>query len=469
MPAVAAAGTSTVRVGPRGEGFRFAEHGAFRTFGLSGRRYSWIREVSVVPGREGRGPARARRAALAATPAAGAGDGLAAAFQRERDDEILRQLEEGQAVRRETAAAVAAVMQQLESMIHFWRDMPPVPTPAELSRAEVPAAFECGEPAPRPPDMEEARAMLEARIASGVRALAPDAPWLPLSLGASSALLAAAAVAALGEGPLLALSVAALAGVAAWGAGRAVGARLSRRLQASEVRRRMAEQWPGRAEQLAAAWRYDWAAWDLRRAEERVAWHSAESERVERVRRLRAGDPAASRACLEATLADLDFPYRATLELAAAGDTAFLLVDLPDVDRVVPPARAEVDEDLAVTEVPVAALERNEAYAEHVAGTALLLARASFAAAPALRRVQIAGYREGPDSAVEYVVDVSIDRESAARIDPARVDPDAYLAVLPGRFQETESYRLAPVPPPAWLAEAFGTYSLAVAAAAWKN
>lgn len=461
-PAVARLETASLRLGPRGSGFRFSRRGAWGTFGLPGRRYAWIRDVSVVPGREGAacggGEARA---------AAGRPEPVDAAFRQGRERELVRQLQQGQDHRRESAAAAAAVMAQLDSMRHFWRDMPPVPTASELAEAELPQPFEFAEPPPRPPGPDEGRASLEDRIAAEERnGRAAPAGGPPIAVGVSLGLLAALAT---GSGPLLAALAGVLVGAAAWAAARVAADRLSRRRAAAAGRRRLEEEWRGHAERLAAAWRYAWAAWDLRRAQARVAWHAAELERIARVRRLRAGDPEASRACLEATLAELDLPYHATCELATRGDAAFLLVDLPDQDQVVPPVRAEVDEELTVTDVPLSAVERDEAYAEHVAGTSLLLARAAFAAVPALGRVRIAGYREGGASAVEYVVDVEVDRESAARIDPARVDPDAYLAVLPGHFQETESYRLAPIPPPAWLAEAFGTYALAATAVAWKN
>src|SRR5512137_338977 len=39
-----------VRLGPRGEDFRFSAAGAVSTFGLPARRFSWVRDVAVHPG-----------------------------------------------------------------------------------------------------------------------------------------------------------------------------------------------------------------------------------------------------------------------------------------------------------------------------------------------------------------------------------------------------------------------------------
>jgi len=441
LPAQAGPESVRVRLGPRPEGFRFSPDGAWATFGLPGRRYSWVRDISVLGGEEA------------------------------PEDRIFAP--SGASGRRDTAAAAAAAMQQLDSMLRFWRDMPPLPTSDELAEAERPRPFHFGERAPEPPDVERERSLFERgarEAARRARACPADGPAALAGVG--GLVVAGGALLGAGVAPSIAVPVAILAGAAAAWAARAAAVRAARRWAERSAARRAAVEWAEREERLGAAWRYEWAEWDLRRAQARVGWHGAELERIGRVRRLRAGDPAAVRRCLEATLADLDFPYEAACEVATDGETAFLVLDVPQVDSVVPAARAEVDEDLEVREVPLGEGERQAAYAEHVAGVALLVARATFAAAPGLRRVQLAGYRQGAKAAqapVEYLVDVAFDRERVESLDPLAVDPEAHLALLPGRFARARTSELAPLPAPPWLSEAFGGDALGGARSPWKN
>jgi hypothetical protein len=362
-------------------------------------------------------------------------------------------------------------MQTVASMLSFWRDMPPIPGDAELAAAGLARPFEFDELPPAPPSPEEGMAELERRVRAAIGG-GPPAP-APVLLAVAGSGLGAASTAALalwGAGVV----PAALGALGAGGSVTAVAGAWLRARGREALARRMARQldaeWPAFQERACAAWRFERAEWDLRRAQARAAWAAAERDRTERVRRLRAGDAASARACLEATLADLDFPFRATCEVALAGDVAHLLVHLPDPADVVPALRVRVDADLQVEEVAVPDAEREEAYTELAAGVALLLGRTAFAAAPALRRALVAAWR--PSAAAgraEYVLDVEADRAAVQAFDPATVDPDAYLAILPGRFLQREDHRLSALTPPAWVSAAFGPVAPAPSPAAWRN
>ena len=422
LPAGLGLQSTAVRLHPRPLPFHFSPASAWGVFGLRGRRYSWVREVQV------RAPP-------------------------------------------EPALDVAAAMRQMDSMLGFWRDMPSVPDEAQLAHAELPRPFDFDELPPEPPPPDADREAVEARVRAEVTRAWPEPSGWPsglagMGLGAASGL----ACALVGAVPLRALLFAGGVG-AALGAAALQAVRARRRgLQTRLVRRRLAVEWPAHQERAAAAWRFERNEWELRRAAARAGWRRAELARIARARRLRDGDAAASRSCVEATLADLDFPFECTCEVALGGDTAFLLVNLPRAAEVVPAVRAVVDERLEVEEVPVTPAERDETYAEMVAGVALLLGRAALAAAPAARKARIAAWRSRDTApGVEYLLDVELDRRAATAFDPASVDPDAYLAILPGCFQQREDHRLAPLPVPGWIGAAFGVAPAAVADAAWKN
>jgi hypothetical protein len=470
LPAGHGLESASVRLGPRPMPFHFSPRSAWSIFGLRARRYSWIREVAVRAPREADADAADREgldAALAsgAIPAPGSGRPLDA-----RQVDLVRRLLASESRRRLAAADVAATLQQMDSMLAFWRDMPPLPGAAELDAAELPRPFEFDEFPPEPPAPDDGRAELEARIRADVeRRRAAPAFWTPALAGlglaaASGTGVVIAGVAAL-PGSLLALGSGGALAAGLLGATRAFRRREEERL----VRRRLAAEWPAWQERAAAAWRFERNEWELRRAQARAGWKRVELERIARARRIRAGEVANARTCLEATLAELDFPFGGTCELALAGDVAYLLAELPDPADVVPAVRARVDEELEVVEVPVSPAERDEAYTELVAGVALLLGRTAFAAAPALRRALVAAWRPSGSGGAEYLLDVEVDRVGAASFDPATVDPDAYLAILPGRFQQREDHRLLALTPPAWLADAFGPLAAPAATAAWKN
>lgn len=464
LPARAGLESACVRLGPRREGFRFSPLGAWRTFGLGGRRYSWIRDVAIL----GRGPRP--ESSPAETAARGEEGGGCAADSGGEACEYFRAGLDASLRRRHAAAAAAGAAQQLDSMLRFWRDMPSVPSGEELARAAEPRPFEFPEPEPTLPDLAEERLVLEERLRAEVlpgREGPP--PWVALLLGLLVALVAWAVLGFSYPNAWAVASAGAGLGLAAFAAALGALRRTWRHLGERELRRRLEAEWATRRERATAAWRFAWARWDLHRAQARVAWHGSEAERVARVRRLRGGDLEAVRGSLEATLADLDFPYEAACEVATDGDTAFVLLDLPGIDSIVSPVRAEVDAELAVTEVEVAPAERDVVYDEHVAGVALLVARAAFAAAPTLRKVQLAGYRQGPmagSAPVEYVVETLVGRESLEALDPGAVDPASFLAALPGASGRAPGH---PEPLPRWLSEAFGAYPLPVPGATWKN
>jgi len=469
LPAAHGLESASVRLGPRPMPFQFSPRSAWGVLGLRARRYSWIREVAVraPPDADGAdGDGREAGNDTGSVPVPGSG------YPPEAGQaELMRRLLAGESRRRRAAADVAAAMQQMDSMLAFWRDMPPLPGEAELAAAELPRPFVFDELPPEPPGPEDGRAELEDRIRDDVeRHHAAPAAWTPALAGSGLA-------AASGLGLALAGIDGLPASLLALGSGGAVGAlvlgmrRALRRREAERlVRCRLAAEWPARQERAAAAWRFERNEWELRRAQARAGWKRAELERVARVRRIRAGEAGTARACLEATLSELDFPFRGSCEVALAGDVAYLLVDLPDPAEVVPPLRARVDEALEVEEVPVSPEEREEAYTELVAGVALLLGRTAFAAAPALRRALIAAWRpSAATGGAEYLLDVEVDRAAVASFDPVTVDPDAYLAILPGRFHQREDHRLSALTPPAWLADTFGPLAAPATPATWKN
>jgi hypothetical protein len=465
-----------VRLGPRGEDFRFSATGAVATFGLPARRFSWVRDVAVhpgcvrteeEPGPEELGSVEDLDAALAR---GGVRSRVSGAPLPERQVEMLRTLLEGEERRRHAALEVAGLMRQLDSMVSFWRDMPPVPDEEQLARAAEARPFVFREEWPEPSDPAvEREAARRAARSEATRTTPEPASWPAVVTGT---LVAAVTGVALAESPRFHPAVALLLGAAAGMAAAAMLLAAWRWVSLGRAARRALERadaaWPAVAERQARAERSAREGWERRRDEAQSAWSAAEAERLERVRRLRAGDDAAAAEAVRAALEDLDFPAETRCHLATEGSHASLVVEMPDVDEVIPPIRAVVSVEFSVEEEQVPPAARNDAHAEYVAGVALLLARTALAAAPGIRTVRVAAHRRTAGGAEGWLLDAEVDRGGAAALDPATVDPRAFLAERPGRFRQGLDRGLSSLPPPAWLGESFGQPPEAPPPA-WRN
>jgi hypothetical protein len=231
---------------------------------------------------------------------------------------------------------------------------------------------------------------------------------------------------------------------------------------------RVDAEWPGVVARQVRAERAARQGWEARRADAEVAWEASETARLESVGRLRSGDRAAVADAVRASLEDLDFPAETTCHVATEGARAWLVVEMPDVEEVIPPIRAVVSVEFAVDEEPVPPAARNDAHAEYVAGVTLLLARTVLSAAPGLGTVRVAARRRSAEAREGWLLDVEVDRAGAAAVDPATVDPRTFLAERPGRFRQGLDRGLSPLPPPAWLVESFGQ-SPEAPAPPWRN
>jgi hypothetical protein len=323
-----------VRLGPRAEAFRFSPGGAVSTFGLPARRFSWVRDVAVHPGCERAAPDRDPDSLAsveeldAAVAAGGVRSRVSGAPLPEQQVEMLRTILEGEERRRHAALDVAGLMRQLDSMVSFWRDMPPVPDEAWLARAEEPRPFRFREEWPEAPFPAAGREEARRAARSEATRTTPEPPAWPAVITGT---LVAAIAGVLLEGteqlhPALALALGAVAGMLA--AAALLG--LARWTTMGRAARRAVERvdaaWPEVEARHARAERAARDGWEARRADAEAAWAVAEAARLERVRRLRAGDRAAATEAVRASLEDLDFPAETRCHVATEGQHAWLVV-----------------------------------------------------------------------------------------------------------------------------------------------
>ena len=190
-----------------------------------------------------------------------------------------------------------------------------------------------------------------------------------------------------------------------------------------------------------------------------VRWNADENARVSWAKRLIGDDVEVLNKSVGDTLSNLAFPFETQCQVAVAdAHTAYVLLDLPEIEHVVPETRQQVLKDGRLRELGRSKQERQLDYAHLVAGLALMLARAGLTAGPTVATMYIAAYTQRRQSRTgvvrdDFVYDVKVDRGVAAEWDPARVDALAVLTQLPGRIDFRTGNDLKTIDPPTWAGE----------------
>lgn len=366
--------------------------------------------------------------------------------------------------RREAALEEVEVAEaRLEALLEAWRDAPDLPSTEDYLALACPAPFVVHD-APRPAPDERAwweRARQEALADAETEAPPVRSTLVTAALvGVAGATLSATLVLILPWGVLARVVVAAaplvmsVVGAAVW----ALRAWAQRRVEVELAAERELEKcWPDQWLSIQRAHLAEVHAWEGRRDEAQEAHDATEGARANWVQRLLDGDLTAVEESVAESLADLDFPFEALcrVDVPDAG-RALLLLDLPEVEDVVPETKARVLRSGATKEVKRTKAERMEAYAGLACGLAFLMARVAFVAGPTLKTVTIAAYtqrRQRRSGALEddFVYEVTLSRAVSAVLDPTVIDPVQELERLPSRIRRTATGEMAKIPAPAWM------------------
>ncbi|MFP2926669.1 hypothetical protein ACLESO_15965 [Pyxidicoccus sp. 3LG] len=193
--------------------------------------------------------------------------------------------------------------------------------------------------------------------------------------------------------------------------------------------------------------------------EEYVAWPESERQRTEWARKVLAGDTGSVEQSIVSELEELDFPFETACQVHVPdAERAFLVLDLPEIENVIPEVKLRALPDGTVEEVRRTAVGRNEDYVELVSGLGLLLARMAFVSGPTLRQVTVAAFtqRRQPGSGVmenEFVYEARFEREAAASWDSASVEPMRVLNTRSSRYDVRHDKSLNRIHPPDWWQE----------------
>jgi len=426
----------SLSLGGRGATVNLSKRGVRRTFGIPGTGLSW--------------------SSSSRWDNSGARSGESAAHLRQI--EAARRQAEIEERRETVLAEIAASEGHVRDVVNHWRKMPTMPSNEDYLAACNPRPFTFEEPAPHAPEMASEEANLRAsnlEVAKRERPL----PAGPLVLFIGGSILVGAvgglATGTLGgspqAGPLVGVVVAVFGAIVSTLVLVAKTAR-ARHAVADDAFR---TNWPAKWEE--ALRRHDDAvrAWAERRDAAQAEWDREEAERIEFAQRLLGGDPAALDETVSESLGDLDFPFstecRVAIPDAARG---YVLLDLPEIEDVVPERQRQVLADGNVREV--GRTNRSGDYALLAAGLALLVARTTFSAGPTLSVVRVAAYTQRRQRrhgvlGDEFVFEAVLRRDEVARLDPATVDPILTLKNTPSRFDLRDDFELKPIEPPAWI------------------
>jgi hypothetical protein len=413
--------SSSISVGVKGARVNFSSRGARTTFGAPGTGLSWTSSA----------PSATRRPSFRQ---------LEAAQRREAKAELA-------------AAAVAIVEvneERQRDIVDAWRDLPEVPDATFYEDACRLRRFDFGEPQEAPSEASEEgryREELEITVRSQVRE--PVAMRVGLSAAAGLAV----------GGPLC--TVHAYAGLVAivlvpvvlW---LETGARSMARLR-DTVDGLMRAGWAGRWSDIVQAHQRELTDHEVRRRQAEDEWDAREGDRVAWAQRVRDGDPETVETTLVETLSDLDFPFET--ECAAAvidAGTGYVLLDLPEIEDVIPEMRLRALKDGRVKEVKRSKAERFADYARLAAGLALLLARTAFSAGPTLQTVHLAAYtqrRQRSSAALrdDFVYEVQFSRQHIASLVSKEIDPLAVVVGASSRIDVGANGQLKKISAPTWL------------------
>jgi hypothetical protein len=378
--------------------------------------------------------------------------------------------------RREDAQAEVDKMEaDLAEQLNSWRDMPNLPSKEDYQASLniQPFAYDAQEPPP--PNYQSELITLESTICTALeKEVAPVSKTIPtiivifsflagIALAIFSSKIDGAEIT--GSATLVAASIISLGGAGVGVTVYAIKKRSRQRRLDMEASKRAVERWPGKEQQLRSSHEASIREYNKTKAEAERSWLDQERERVAWASKLLAGDEATIEEAVSQTLADLDFPFETQAEFAIAdAHSGYLHVDLPEIEDIVPGTRHCVLRNGRLKEIKHNEIEHNTEYVNVACGIGIMMAAASFAAAPTLQTIGIAAYTQRQQKSKnkgqvddDYVYFVSIPRTAFTDFDAKSVNPtNFFMVTLSACMEQQANHRLKKLPSkafPDWVRE----------------
>ncbi len=363
--------------------------------------------------------------------------------------------------RHQAIAEVEKSEQHLQNVLNCWRETSDIPQRSFYEEACRVREFRFEEPPPPKPDRNTETGRLRTEAAVQLRHSSRPSAALKATVIAVSAVSGVFSAAMLGmtglswAGWLIGLVLGTvLLGTGLWFVRRSYEQELE-----AQVEQTTHDRWPERVAELRSVYRGACASYADRKKAAATTWTEDEHERVKWAKRLLAGDVESMNDVISDSLTDLDFPFETDCDIALTnGECAFLNLDLPEIEDVIPETCQQVLKDGRVKKVRRNKKERANDYSMLVAGLGLLLSRTAFSAAPTLESVRIAAYtqrkKRGADQVVDdYVYDVEITRNTSSVLSLQGINPIKYLVTINGRIDQKATMELKSLKPPKWIEE----------------
>jgi len=226
-----------------------------------------------------------------------------------------------------------------------------------------------------------------------------------------------------------------------------------------EIDKRIQRDWPQFRARLEQQYQQELSEWQSRLKEAEQEWERNEKDRVEWAYKLIKGEIEAIHLALTSTLGDIDFPFETECDIALSDvSTAYVRLDLPEIEDVIPEVRLKVLKDGRIKEVKRKKAERCSDYANLVTGLALMISSAVFATAPTLESVAIAAYtqrkqRRSAEIGDDYIFNVKLLRSTLIALNPMELDPVGTLRSLNARMKQKSNYEFEKLKPPNWVTD----------------
>lgn len=224
----------------------------------------------------------------------------------------------------------------------------------------------------------------------------------------------------------------------------------------SDAKSDFAGLWPERDARVQQGYNERYQQYQQQVAAESAAWDEAETKRIDWVRKLLTGDLDEINHTIAEVLAGVQLPFKTHCDyFLQDGRSAYLHVDLPEIEEVIPEITKEISKNGEARNVRRTTAERQRDYRLLAMGECLFLAAELLSYLPLAQEIKVAAYTQRPrvketDPVDSYVLDVTFDRETVKAFGQDD-NLDGLFARLGGRSDMNGDGGLNRIEPPSWL------------------
>lgn len=349
--------------------------------------------------------------------------------------------QQNEAVRINAENEVARLESEKRDIVEHWREMPIIPSNQDFHQAMLPQDFVFDAKSPDAPNEQmERKKLLEKSVLEARKAV---------HLPNKNTLIVVAIIIALLTIYSTYNVIFGILCVAGWAFLNTKANKISTDL--------FNQKWGLVQQELLTNYNNDVNAYEQQKSLAKTQWQSDEKNRVDFFKKLVNGDQDTVNMAVSDAIEQMDFPFEAACSVSLESiEKAFISVDLPEIEDVIPEVKRKVLKNGQIKESNRTKKEKNDDYLILVAGLAVLIARTAFSATPTLQCVVIGAYTQRRNAKTgqiidAWVYDVPFRKADVSAFSPLEGDPVQLIGAVPNaRFLITSTQELKQISSPEW-------------------